>query len=214
LIGYGLVEIDVSVTDLYNDSDVYLDGVNRAKTRLENLENLVKRFKGKILVTASSVLTRKAVGNLQEIESVLYNIGVDRWRLREVLVSESNETAEYLYGDPREFASTLIGFAAAEHKIPITGYLYDVIATKRKDRRCSNLERNYIYVNYNREVYWLARLSNKSFDEFRGNNIPEIAYNLHNVCYQLEIPHRCINCPANYFCVESPYCAFEIPLSN
>lgn len=211
LVDYGLTEIDVSITDLEDDSNVYKDGVNRAKTRLKNLQGLVEHFKGKLLITASSVLTRKVLDNLNEMESMLADIGIDRWRLREILVTDSNQASQFLYDDPAEFSRKLLDFSAAEHRILVAGYLYEAIMRRDKDYRCSNLEKNYIYVNYDKKVYWLARLSNESFATFTGYNIPQIAHSLYKDCYELAIPQRCIDCPASYFCLRSPSCLIEIP---
>lgn len=210
LIQCGLAEIDVSITDLEDDSNVYRDGINRARTRLRNLQGLVQHFKGKLLITASSVLTKKVLDNLSEMESILADIGIDRWRLREVLVTESNQASKFLYDDPKEFARKLLDFSAAEHQILVAGYLYEAIINRDGDYRCSNLEKNYVYVNYDKKIYWLARLSNESFATFTGHNIPQIAHSLHNDCYECTIPQRCIDCPASYFCLRSPDCLIEI----
>ena len=206
MIDYGLVEIDVSITDLEDDSHIYRSGINRAKTRLRNLKGLVEHFKGKLLITASSVLTRKVLENLSEMESVLADIGIDRWRLREVLVTDNNQASQFLYDDPTKFVRKLAEFSATEHKISIAGYLYEAIVNESNDYRCSNLEKNYIYVNYNKEIYWLARLSNDSFATFTGDNIPQIAHRLHSLYHKLSIPRRCAGCPASYFCLGSPTC--------
>ena len=186
------------------------DWINRAKVRLKNLEKLVKAFKGKILITASSVLTNKVVDNLFEMETALANIGIDRWRLREILSSETNITSEYFYGKPEMFLAKIVEFANAERKIPVLGYLYDIIVSGQNNWRCSNLENNYVYINFNKEVYWLARLSANSFAKFNGDNISEIADRLTNECYSLQIPQRCKNCPAGYFCAKAPQRKFQV----
>jgi MoaA/NifB/PqqE/SkfB family radical SAM enzyme len=208
LINYGLDQIDVSFNDLSDDSDTYFDGINYSQKRLQNLKKLVDSFKGKVIITASNVLTKKIVNSLFEIEDILHNIGVDQWRLRELMPSyfHANQTKEIpdeVCETIKTLISKIVKFAFSERKIHVFGYLYDTILSGKITKRCENLERNYIYVDYCKNIYWFSGLKNASLGNFSIENIPQISENLTRMYQEYDIPQRCLTCPAQHVCFVS-----------
>jgi MoaA/NifB/PqqE/SkfB family radical SAM enzyme len=204
LIDHGLVEIDVSINDPDDDSSSYKRPANYASDRIAAVGRLAERLGDRLAVNASSVLTRHMLTRLEATEEELAGLGVARWRLREMMPSAGRSLTESVMATPNEAAAALKAFASRSRRLLVYGYLIDGIRGIHAGRRCRNLERNYIYISYDGQCWWMAGLTGAPLGNATADGVPTIARRLRNYRTTMEPPVRCATCPARMLCVDSP----------
>lgn len=207
LIDCGLTEIDVSLNDPYGDSDTYHNRANVAQIRLQNIRKLTSIFGDKVKITVSTVLTRKMIDYLPQVESILYDVGINEWRLRELLISDTEEIPSECYPEPEKLVKKMTEYVVSSPKIHVFGYLYDTIVGNKVFMRCSNIEDRFVFVDSNRDIYWTVNIKLGRFD---GSNMSQIAQTLTQIRLKVTVPQKCDYCSARNTCLISPYAYEEI----
>ncbi len=208
MISNGLTEIDISINSFKDDSDTYIDSKNFTNVRIETIKRIVENFKGKVNITASSVLTKEISNNLIEIADLLSKIGVDSWRLRELMQS-TNEIKNIpldIFNDDSLLVTNIGQLIKQEFPVRIWGYLYDTIKEQKVTMRCDNLENNYLFVGADKTVVWYSGLRNSELGYWSNYDIGEIASKLAYYRQEtLSFPKRCEYCSAKQICLLSQF---------
>lgn len=207
LVDAGLSEIDVSINDVDDDEAYYWTARNVAPQRIAALRTISARFKGRLVITASSVLTARTVARLSDTLHVLADCGVDQWRLREyMLPAGAAGEADTNAPEPRELVTRLRWLSGIDAPIGLFGYLLDIAAGARVTPRCSNLEDRYVFIQYDRRAYWMHGLLDAYAGLANGSNARALAAELAKIRRASPIGPRCAQCPARRVCLRSPNC--------
>lgn len=204
LVDYGLVEIDISINDPTEDSGTYHRPTSFAADRLAAVGRLIKRCGHQLAVTVSSVLTRHMLTRLDATERVLADLGVARWRLREMLPSQAHSLHDGLLAAQAEALEALTRFAARPRRLQVYGYLVDAVRGVPAGRRCRNLEQHYVYVSYDAQCWWMSGLTGAPLGDISTDGVPAVAARLREYRNTMKPPARCATCPARFICSESP----------
>lgn len=205
LADLGLVEIDVSINDPVDDSESYESFNNYAQDRINAIANLTTSVGGKLTVTASSVLTKRLLGKLSETSDKLYSAGAKRWRLREMLPNLDHMPPKELIPTLDEINLELKKYIDLSKPLITYGYLIDALLGAQVCRRCKNLEKYYIYVSYDGQCWWMAGLAGAPLGNIKDIGASVISNNLELYTKYVDIPERCITCPARFVCAISPF---------
>lgn len=205
LADLGLVEIDVSINDPVDDSESYENYNNYAQDRINAIAALTNNVGEKLTVTASSVLTKRLLGRLSETSDQLFIAGAKRWRLREMLPNLDHIPQSDLIPSLDEINLELKKYISQSKPLVTYGYLIDTLLGAPACRRCKNLEKYYIYISYDGQCWWMAGLSGAPLGNIKDVGASVISSNLDLYTKYVDVPKRCVTCPARFVCSISPY---------
>ncbi len=149
IVTCGLSGIDVSLTDIMDDTRFYVQPVNYAAKKIDTLSKIVKQFGKRIKVTASTILTASTISNLDAIEAKLHEVGVRAWRLREYMspTESGNDFSSFIFDTNPSLLHYLIEFARKKHKLRVWGYLFDFITYRQISMRCKDFLSFYLFID-------------------------------------------------------------------
>lgn len=203
----GLNEIDISLNSIWDDSGAYVIPNNTSSRRLEAIRQLSTRFGDALDICASSVLTNHVTMNLAKFAEELKRLGVRRWRLRELLLTDEDDcvTPGDIWPQPNTLIKSIQQLLDSGISVDTYGYLYNMISHRTRERRCINLEDKYIYISFDGTMYWMHGLGNSELGVWPNTTVAKASQRLTNLKKNAgAYPRRCGQCCARLVCIESP----------
>ncbi len=198
-----LNEIEISIDHPKDDSELYSNKKNSIPKRLKIIEELINNG---IRVITSTVITDKFIEFANEMMSVLENIGISTWRLREQLYDSK---AISHFTDYNSLVPILKEISNKNSKMSIYGYLYDTLIKNDKYQKCKYTEEKYLLAKYNGNIQWMCGINLFAGNYFK-DSANEIAKRINEYPFEFPIPKRCPACAGKFTCVKSPFNKVEL----
>lgn len=125
LVNYeNLTEMDISINGGYDDTEIFYDGGNSIPQKIENVNYLLRknRFTD---IFMSSVLSKKVLTSLDEIERIISQTEISTWKLKDIHIpyDKKEQIPDEIIPSKAEVLKTLEIFLRKPHNLNIIGYL-------------------------------------------------------------------------------------------